>query len=227
MRRRSSGSDSELLQRTLRESRARVRLITDAARDRTTHSSTEMYARAVDESASRLRELRQEERGDFGLAALAIAVSLAATQIRPELALPLFLGGFTVGALGVRAAWQRWEIVDRLAGERDAYVISEIRTRAACEATMERRRTLAAHVRTWLREPLLNRVRDAAVELEALAVELDDDTLSLDPACAVACARLLSDPEQSPLLNVGLPPEELRSRISQIRSGFVSRALAA
>jgi hypothetical protein len=185
-----------------------------------------MDARTVDEAASRLRELRHEERDDFGLAALALALSLVATQILPELAVPLFVGGLAVGALGVRAAWHRWEIVDRLVGERAAYVISEIRDRAAHEATMERRRMLAAHVRTWLDEPVPHRLIVVAAELDALASELDDDELALDPACAVACARLLSDPERSPLLNPALPQDELRSRVRRIRSGFAPGALA-
>ena len=49
---------------------------------------------------------------------------------------------------------------------------------------------------------------------------------TLDPACAVACVRLLSDPEQSPLLNSAQPADELRSRVSQIRSGFAASDLA-
>ena len=60
----------------------------------------------------------------------------------------------------------------------------------------------------------------AAEELEALACELEDEELALDPACAVACMRLLSDVSESPLLNPALPPELLRSRVRQIRSGF-------
>jgi len=186
-----------------------------------------MYARAVDEAASRLRELRREERGDLGLAALALALSLVATQIRPELAVPLFLGGLAVGVLAGRAAWQRWEIVDRLAGERDAYVISEIREHAARESTMERRRMLAADVRAWLGEPVSDSARAVAGELDALVIELDDDGLTLDPGCAVACGRLLSDSAESPLLNPALPQEDLRSRIHQIRSGFAPRAPGA
>jgi hypothetical protein len=37
----------------------------------------------------------------------------------------------------------------------------------------------------------------------------------------------LSDPAVSPLLNPVLPPENLRSRVFQIRSGFSARRLAA
>jgi hypothetical protein len=60
--------------------------------------------------------------------------------------------------------------------------------------------------------------------LETLASELDDDTLALDPASAVACTRLLGDPAESPLLNPSLPPESLYSRICRIRSGFTPAA---
>jgi hypothetical protein len=35
--------------------------------------------------------------------------------------------------------------------------------------------------------------------------------------------RMLSDLEESPLLNRARPPEELRSRVRHIRSGFGAR----
>ena len=186
-----------------------------------------MYARAVDESASRLRELRDEELNGIGLGALALALSLVATLLRPELALPLFIGGLAVGALGVRALWHRWDIVDSLVGDQDAYVISEIRERAVHETTMERRRVLAAALRSWLREPMSDRVRTRAEELQALAAELEDERLVLEPVCAVACSRLLDDPERSPLLNPAFPAEDLRAGVLRIRSGFACRARAA
>jgi hypothetical protein len=186
-----------------------------------------MYARAVDESASRLRELRQQEWSGLGVGALALALSLVATSLLPRLAVPLFIGGIAVGALGVRAVWYRWVIVENLVGERDAYVISEIRERAVHETTMRRRRVLAAGIRSWLREPVSDNVRGAATELEALAAELEDDQLTLEPGCAVACRRLVTDSERSPLLNPAFAPEDLRSGIRRIRSGFGCRARAA
>ena len=184
-----------------------------------------MYARAVEDADVRLRELRQDEWTRFVLGGLALALSLVATAVRPELALPLFVGGLVLGALGVRAAVEHWDIVDRLAGEPDAFVISEIRRRAARETTMERRHALADHVRSWLREPASERIRAVAPELEALAAELDDDELTLDPVSAVVCLRLLTNPE-SPLLITARPPDEIRARVSQIRSGFAARDLA-
>jgi hypothetical protein len=184
-----------------------------------------MYARAVDDAALRLRELRHAEWEDFALGAFALVLAVIAARFRPEFALPLFLGGLAVWALGMRALWRRWDLVDRLAGERDAYVIPEVLNYASRETSMERRQSFAAMIRVRLRQPgaaLKASVRIARQELAALASELEDDALALDPDCAVACMRLLSDLEGSPFLNPALPPDELRSRVRQIRSGFKS-----
>ena len=185
-----------------------------------------MYARALDDASARIRELRQEELHDLALAAIALGLALAATQVRPAFAMPLFLGGVVVGARGARALWRRWDLVERLAGERDAYVIPEVRAFASREATMERRHSFAALIRSRVAQPgagFETRVTSVAEELEALVCELEDGELGLDPACAVACARLLSDFPQSPLLNPAVSAEELRSRVCQIRSGFTMR----
>ena len=188
-----------------------------------------MHARAVEDAASRLHELRQEEWEDLGLAVLSMSLALAATEARPALAMPLFLGGVVVTARGLRALWRRWDLVDRLAGERDAYLIPEVLAHAEREATVERRRAYAAWIRRDLQQSGLgyqDRVLLVAGELEALACELEADELTLDPASAVACMRLLSDTSASPLLNLALPPEELRSRVQQIRAGFQPRQAA-
>jgi hypothetical protein len=189
-----------------------------------------MYARAVEDAAAHLRELRNEEWAGFALAAIAIGLSVAATQVRPALALPLFLGGVVAGVLGTRAFWRRWDLLDHLADEHDAYVISDVVAYASRETTMDKRRAFAAFIRAVLREPGFGceeRVRVAARDLEALAAELEDEELTLDPASAVACLRLLGDPALSPLINPVLPPEDLGSRVFQIRSGFSARRLAA
>ena len=187
-----------------------------------------MYARAVDDGAERLQALRREEWGDLALAAVAVAAAIGATMTRPELALPLFLGGIVVGACGVRALWCRWDLVARLAGEGDAHVIPEVRAYATRHATMDSRRCFASSIRSRLPRPGVAvdaRIVAAADVLEALAAELEDENLELDPAAAVACMRLLSDPTDSPLLNLLIPPENLRSRVCQIRAGFRPRRL--
>jgi hypothetical protein len=185
-----------------------------------------MDALTIDDAGEQLRELRHEEWEDLGLAALALGLAVLAAHARPSLALPLFLGGIGVGVLGLRALWRRWDLVERLSGERDAYVIPDVLAHASREATLERRQISASVIRSTLAAPgpgLEARIALVAEELGALATDLDDPELALDPGCAVACMRLLSDVEGSPLLNRALPPEELRSHVCQIRSGFRSR----
>lgn len=178
-----------------------------------------MYARAVDAAAVRLHELREQEWEDLGLGALALALSVAATQVLPSFALPLFFGGLVVGILGMRAVVRRWNLVEELAEESDAYVLPEVLARASREATMERRRTFAAVIRSWGGDEAADEspLGLSAEELEALAFELEDESLALDPASAVACWRLVSDVCGS--FEEG-SPDLLRSRIRQIRSGF-------
>jgi hypothetical protein len=187
-----------------------------------------MYARAIDDAALRLRELREQEWEDLGLGALALGLSVAATQALPSFALPLFFGGVVVGFLGLRAVVRRWDLVEHLVEDSDAYVLPEVLERALREATMVRRRTFASVIRSWLRdaEAVSESPSYAAVdELEALAFDLLDDRLALEPASAVACSKLVSDLCGSPLLNQDMSPGLLRSRARQIRSGFTARSL--
>jgi hypothetical protein len=189
-----------------------------------------MYAREVDEASWRLRELHREQRQDLALAALSLGLAAAATLARPALSVPLLVGGLALGALGVRALWRHWDLVDRLAGERDAYVIPEVRAYAAREAAMERRHGCAAFIRGGLTQPgLVPGWHGGAVteELEALASELDDAELALDPPSAVACSRFVRDLAESPFLDPAPSPELLRWRVRQIRSGFRPRSSAA
>jgi hypothetical protein len=182
-----------------------------------------MDARAVDEAAARLRTLREEERGQLGLAAVSLALAVAATEVRPALALPIMVGGLVLAVMGTRAVWRRWELVERLSGEREAYVIPEVRAFAGREATLERRQTYAALIRSRLRRDGVRGdagILAAADDLEALASELEDGSLALDPSAAVECMRLLRDVDQSPLHNPAASPEELRSRVRRIRQGF-------
>src|SRR5919106_2990039 len=163
-----------------------------------------MYARAVDLADTHLRELRHEGWGALGLAAVALGASVVATEVVPDLAAPLFIGGLVVGVLGARAMCRRWSLVERLAGEPDAYVISDVLAFASREAAIERRRSFAALIRGKMGYARLGpnpRVLAVADELDALADELEDDDLALDPASAVACLRLVSDIAGSPLLN--------------------------
>jgi hypothetical protein len=131
--------------------------------------------------------------------------------------------------LGVRSIWRHWDLVDRLADDRDAYTIPAVRAYAARDARMDRRLLCAASISSWTRQPALDaesRFAEARDQLAELARELENVDLELDPACALACRRLITDPTVSPLLNDTLPRADVRSSILRIRAGFSPRQRA-
>ena len=183
----------------------------------------EMVARAVEDAGRRLHDLRREEWQDGAVAAAAFALAIAASTVRPAFALPLFIGGAFVACRAVVAGWRRWDLLERLVVERDAYGIPEVRARGEQEAGMANRRSLSGAIRRGLELGENPRIVANADELAALAEELLDARLALDPACAAACSRLLTDGLTSPLFNSELPAEDARSRLVQIRAGFHGR----
>jgi hypothetical protein len=98
-----------------------------------------MYAREVDEAATRLRRLRRQALEQFGVAAFAFGLALAATQAHAPLAIPFLLGGVVVGALGLRTEWLHWDLLDRLAAQPDAHAIPEVLAYASRNTSEERR----------------------------------------------------------------------------------------
>ena len=178
-----------------------------------------MHARAVEDFERRLGELHRDELQEFGLGGAALAASFAAATLCPPLVIPLFVGGIAVAGLGIRASWRHWDLLDQLADDRDAYTIPTVRDYAAREARIERRAYYAALIRSWTRipQPWVAEVTD---ELDDLAHDLEDEALDLDPAAAVACRRLLTEPTHSPLFGDAHGAEDAHLRIAQIRAGF-------
>jgi len=175
------------------------------------------------EARRELHELRVEEWGDLGLAAITIALSLVATQAAPKLALPLFIGGVFAMIIGCRALVRRWDLFDSLLLDSDNYAIPEVRARAEETASPENRARLARSIRALLDAPARYRSARVALvadELDALADELDDAALRLDPLCAVRCRHLVTNAVESPLLSSAVPEDGLRIAITVIRSGF-------
>jgi hypothetical protein len=175
-----------------------------------------VHARAVIEANTRLAELRRDEWQQLGLGALALTASLATTAAYEPLVAPLFFGGIALWLLGIRSLWRRWDLVDRLADDRSAYVISAVRAYAARDAQMDRRRANAASLRYWATQADLTEV---VAELDQLALDLENANLELSPACAIVCRRLLTDPTVSPLLNGGVA-DDLHETIVEIERGF-------
>ena len=171
-----------------------------------------------------MHDLRREEWEDFAVAVAAFALAVAASSLRPAFAFPLFLGGALLAFRAVLAGWRRWDLLDRLLVEPDAYAIPEVRVRAEQQASMANRRSLNRAIRFRLELGENPRVAANADDLAALAKELVDPQLVLDPVCAAVCSRLLTDEVGSPLINFELPADDLRSQLLQVRSGFRTRA---
>jgi hypothetical protein len=181
----------------------------------------------IDGSRRELHELRVAEWADFGLAGVAMALSIAATEVAPAFSLPFFLGGVAVLVMAVRTVYRRWDLCESLLLDPDAYDIAEIQARAEQLASLAERRRLAHSIRALLSNPVPARrksVELVAAELSELAVELDDEELVLEPICAVRCRRLLTDGAVSALLNPALPADGLRIAVARIRAGFQPRS---
>ena len=179
-----------------------------------------MTARMIEEAEQRLHELRQDEWSCGVVAAFAMALSLGASFVRPAFAIPFFLGALMVGLRSGRALFERADLAHHLMLERDAHTITEIRESAEKVAMMESRLVLAAAVRCRL-EPLPG--YRMSERMAAVAGELEDEQLLLDPVCAVQCADLLTGYAESPLHNDLLPVENARVELRQIRAGFRPR----
>jgi hypothetical protein len=182
-----------------------------------------MVAREVERAAGELRAFQLGAREHFGLASIAFVLALVASRFLPALALPLLAGGIGSLILGVRDEIRRWELIDRFVLDRDAYQIPAVRDRACRAATMRNRCSLAASARALLsREEFVCNERAGALteELEMLAATLEDPTLTLDPLAAIACERLLTDVQGSPLRNPTMPVADAHACIVRIMAGF-------
>lgn len=182
-----------------------------------------MSAREVESLGSRLRALQEQAIGRLALAALAFGAALAASQLRRDLAIPLFLGGLALAILGCRDFVRRECLLDAAAPDRDAFALTAVRRHAARLATMERRRDDAASIRRLLRARELavaDRIEPNREELERLASELERDDLSFDPACAVLLDHLLLRPEESALFAVGRSAADVHSALVRIEAGL-------
>jgi len=200
-----------------------VRQDTDSL-GRRAFDSDDMYARALQEAETELVERRHVEHYRIALSAVALTAALVATAFCQPLVLPLFAGGLAIGMLGVVAMWRHWDLLDRLADDPEAYAISEVRAYGAREARMDRRRFDAELIRAWTSssDP---RVADLLDQLTDLADALENEELELDPATAMACRRLVSEPAVSPLLS-GTSREDLRSVVDGLLAGFRPRSPA-
>jgi hypothetical protein len=180
-----------------------------------------MNARAVEHAEGRLHELKALSIGGGALALGTFSAALAATQLHPELAVPLLLGAMTVALVAMRAFVRASLLVEDVAADTDALTIPEVRRYALRISAPERRRRLAASIRSALDAshgdvPRVEANRDRLEELEAALL---DERLALDPALAVALDGL-STRGWDTFYGSTVPPDELRSSLQRILTGF-------
>lgn len=169
-----------------------------------------MSAREVERLGQQLGELNERAFGQLALGAVALGLAVAASQLRKDLALPLFVGGIVLTVRGMVAFVRRHLLVEDAAVAKDAYLLADVRRYGERIASQEHRRELAAQLRRLLALP-----SEVAGVLGQLADDLERPELTLEPACAVALDRLLLDGSLE-----ALPADDLRSRLTQIDAGF-------
>jgi hypothetical protein len=174
-----------------------------------------MVARDVELLGRQLHELNERTVEELGLAAVAFALALGATQMRRDLAIPLLVGALALTGMGLVAFVRRRLLVEDAAADRDAYELAEVRRYAAWIARREQRLAHAAQIRRLLTlspEYTPARIEVGRAELEELEEKLKRVGLPLDPACAVALERLLHEET--------IAANEFRSRLRQVLAGF-------
>jgi len=174
-----------------------------------------VIARDVELLERRLQDLNERTVGELALAGVAFGLALAASQLRKDLAIPLFVGAVALTACGLVAFVRKRLLVEDAAVDRDAYGLEPVQRYAQWMARTDQRRAHAAHVRRLLGlagEFAPARVRASRAELEQLVKELERDDRALDPACAVTLEHLLRD--------ASIPSDEFRSRVRQVLDGF-------
>jgi len=179
-----------------------------------------MSARDVEQLGRKLRDLYERTIGELALAAVAFVLALLATELQPDLVLPLLAGALGLTVLGIVAFVRGHLLVEDAALDRDAYLLPEVRRFGERAASPGHRRELAAWIRRAVAvspEIASPRVDENRAALEELRDDLERPELAFEPSCAVALERLLHD---GGLYDAGLPADQLRSRLTQILAGF-------
>ena len=184
-----------------------------------------MNARQVDEAARQLGGLTAQTVESLALAVAAVGLALAASQLRPSLALPLLAGGIGVGYLGMRAFVRRAFLIEDLAVDPDALLIPAVERYAQRAASPRHRRVLAGSLRSALNgssNDTAARFLTVRPELEELIGALEDDRLEWEPRVAVALEQWLDDRAGS-FRNRGVPAAQLQATLRTILASVEKR----
>ena len=191
-----------------------------------------MDARTVSQAAGELASLRRLALQRLAVALGASLVAGPAALLDVRLAVAFGAGALFEAILALTSSAQRRALIASLAVDRDAYLLPEVRRHGAALATMKSRRALARSIASMLRAAsgsrvgveLVDRVTWQAPALAALAHALIEPENVVEPTAMAACVQLLTDGRMSPLLNPGLPRDELEGALRRIHAGISSPA---
>jgi hypothetical protein len=184
-------------------------------------------ARSIEQFEREVTVQSRHEFADAGLALLIGALAGLAILIDTRLAFALVGGAAFALVLALVAALKRRSLIHRLTLERDAYVIPAVRRYGRRLTRQRARKRLSRSLTSLVADPwrsapyvVPTRVVAFADDLEEIARELGEADTEVDPVCAAACLRLLTEGANSPLLNPALPVEDLRAALMRIRNGI-------
>jgi hypothetical protein len=184
---------------------------------------------------TRLETLRHRNRDLFtGSVLFGLAGAVAAALGHTQLAFSLAFGTAVGLAFVYLARTERAQLLTRLVAQGDeglfreatafAHKLSAPPMRLRLARGLERAAAAGrpgVHEYTWMRP---DRVFDLREELIRLAASFRDLAVTVTPASAALCRRLLCEPVVSPLYNPRIPEADLARLLGVIAAGFSRRS---
>jgi hypothetical protein len=186
-----------------------------------------MNARDVETAAAAVEKTGRSTVRALVMTGVVAGVALAVLPFQAGFAIALAVGAVSGLVAAAALWWHRRERIERLALEPAAYSIPEVARFGARVAALTERRRLASWIESVACEGggsvdlhLALRASKYAHQLQTLARDLAAPSARVDPAMAVACRRLLTQPVESPLYNPNLPEEDLGALLLRIEAGI-------
>lgn len=189
-----------------------------------------MTAREVEAAKARLDRMAQRRHTWLLAGGVLVAAAAAGLFVAEWLAVGILAGGCCVASMGLLQSFLRHNLIQELAVEPQAYVLSDVRRFGAGLVLQARRRRLAASLDRVIENAgqpgtyyLTDRVEAYREQIRSLARAFRAPSCEVDPTSAAICLHLLTSAADSPLYNWQLPPESLGSALLRIRAGIRPR----
>jgi hypothetical protein len=193
-----------------------------------------MTARELDRAASQLEHMRHQRRARLLMSVAAAALAAAAFVVSNTVAISLICGLACLLMLALVDTIKRRELIERLALNRSAYSVPEVRRYGHRLVVLSGRRRVAAALERVLTNAgapgsyyLADRVHACRHEISALVEALRAPDTRAEPTSIALCWRLLKSAADSPLYNWRLPAEDLRLAFRRVQAGIRRRPVTS